>query len=46
MLITFFNLSFAMSTHGRSGIGRWALGSVTEKVIRHGNNPMLVIRPE
>jgi nucleotide-binding universal stress UspA family protein len=36
----------AMSTHGRSGIGRWALGSVAEKVIRHGKNPVLVIRPE
>jgi nucleotide-binding universal stress UspA family protein len=24
----------AMSTHGRSGIGRWAIGSVTDKVIK------------
>ena len=24
-----------MSTHGRSGISRWAFGSVTDKVIRH-----------
>lgn len=36
----------AMSTHGRSGIGRWVLGSVTEKVIRYGKSPVLVIRPE
>jgi nucleotide-binding universal stress UspA family protein len=43
---TMANGIVAMSTHGRSGIGRWALGSVTEKVIRHGNNPLLVIRPE
>lgn len=36
----------AMSTRGRSGIGRWVLGSVTEKVIRYGKSPVLVIRPE
>jgi len=35
----------AMSTHGRSGISRWALGSVTDKVLRHGGKvPMLTIR--
>jgi nucleotide-binding universal stress UspA family protein len=34
-----------MSTHGRSGIGRWLLGSVTERVIRHSSVPVLVIRP-
>ena len=34
----------AMATHGRSGIGRWLLGSVTDKVVRHGNHPTLVIR--
>jgi len=34
----------AISTHGRSGIGRWLLGSVTDKVIRHSNNPVLVVR--
>ena len=34
----------AMSTHGRSGISRWALGSVTEKVLRKGDVPLLVIR--
>ena len=36
----------AMSTHGRSGIHRWFLGSVTEKVIQHSSAPVLVIRPE
>jgi nucleotide-binding universal stress UspA family protein len=36
----------AMSTHGRSGIGRWLLGSVTERVVRHSNNPVLVIRAQ
>ncbi len=34
----------AMSTHGRSGVRRWILGSVTEKVVRHGNDPVLVVR--
>ena len=32
----------AMSTHGRSGFGRWLLGSVAEKVIRHSNKPVLL----
>ena len=34
----------AMSTHGRSGISRWALGSITDKVLRKGNVPVLVVR--
>ena len=34
----------AMSTHGRSGLGRLTLGSVTDRVIRHSNAPVLVIR--
>jgi len=34
----------AMSTHGRSGVRRWLLGSVTEKVVRHGDDPVLVVR--
>ena len=33
-----------MTTHGRSGVGRMVLGSVTERVIRHSNLPVLVIR--
>lgn len=36
----------AMSTHGRSGVRRWLLGSVTEKVVRHGDDPVLVVRGE
>jgi nucleotide-binding universal stress UspA family protein len=32
----------AMCTHGRSGVTRWVLGSVTEKVVRHAGNPMLI----
>jgi nucleotide-binding universal stress UspA family protein len=34
----------AMSTHGRSGIGRWVLGSVTQKVLHTGNTPVLTVR--
>jgi nucleotide-binding universal stress UspA family protein len=36
----------AMCTHGRSGVGRWVLGSVTEKVVRHSGDPVLVVRAE
>jgi nucleotide-binding universal stress UspA family protein len=35
----------AMCSHGRSGVKRWALGSVTETVVRHCGDPVLVIRP-
>lgn len=34
----------AMSTHGRSGVGRWAMGSVAEKVIQIGSTPVLLVR--
>jgi nucleotide-binding universal stress UspA family protein len=34
----------AMSTHGASGIGRWVLGSVTERVMRHSDTAVLVVR--
>jgi nucleotide-binding universal stress UspA family protein len=34
----------AMSTHGRQGISRWAFGSVTDKVLRGGHKPMLLVR--
>jgi len=35
----------AMSTHGRSGLSRWAFGSVTEKVLRRGGRaPILTVR--
>ncbi|OGP91765.1 MAG: hypothetical protein A2Z19_04565 [Deltaproteobacteria bacterium RBG_16_54_18] len=34
----------AMSTHGRSGVRRWLLGSVAEKVIRHSTKPILLTR--
>ncbi len=36
----------AMSTHGHSGFGRWENGSVTDKVLHHGNTPLLLVRPK
>lgn len=35
----------AMSSHGRSGVKRWVLGSVAETVVRHAANPVLITRP-
>jgi nucleotide-binding universal stress UspA family protein len=32
-----------MSTHGRSGFGRWAFGSVADKVIHYIDAPLLLI---
>jgi nucleotide-binding universal stress UspA family protein len=34
----------AMTTHGRSGLSRWMLGSVAEKVLRRAAVPVLVVR--
>ena len=34
----------AMCTHGRTGVGRWVLGSATDRVVRHSGDPVLVIR--
>ncbi len=34
----------AICTHCRFGIGRWVLGSVTDRVVRYSGNPVLVIR--
>jgi nucleotide-binding universal stress UspA family protein len=34
----------AMCSHGRSGVKRWVLGSVTETVVRHSGDPVLVAR--
>lgn len=33
-----------MSTHGRTGVGRWLFGSVAENVVRHSKVPVLSIR--
>ena len=37
------NSLIAMCTQGRTGLGRWVLGSVTDAVIRAGNTPVLVV---
>ncbi len=34
----------AMTTHGRSGVGRWVLGSVADRVVRNSGDPVLVVR--
>lgn len=34
-----------IATHGRSGIGRWVFGSVTQKVMQAARIPVLVVRP-
>jgi nucleotide-binding universal stress UspA family protein len=35
-----------MSTHGRTGMKRWLLGSVADRVVRRSHRPTLLIRPE
>ena len=32
-----------MSSHGRSGLGRWLIGSVAEKILRYGETPLLLV---
>lgn len=34
----------AMGTHGRTGLARWSLGSVAERVLRSGEAPLLLVR--
>jgi nucleotide-binding universal stress UspA family protein len=34
-----------MATHGRTGLSKWAYGSVTEKVLRRTQSSLMVIRP-
>jgi len=34
----------AMATHGYSGVSRWFMGSVTERVLRAAEMPLLVVR--
>ena len=34
-----------ISTHGRSGVARLSLGSVTDSLIRHTSIPVLVVKP-
>ncbi|GAA0209415.1 universal stress protein [Halobaculum roseum] len=35
-----------MGTHGRRGLDRYLLGSVTERVVRSANQPVLTVRHE
>lgn len=35
-----------LTSHGRSGVRRWLLGSVAEKLVRHAAGPVVVVRPE
>ena len=35
-----------MSTHGRSGLSRWMVGSVTGKVLHASRNPLLIVRAQ
>lgn len=34
-----------MSTHGRTGLGRWVFGSVADKVLRATNTTVVLVRP-
>lgn len=34
----------AMCTHGRTGLQRWTLGSVADRVLRAGTKPVLLVR--
>lgn len=36
--------AIVMTTHGRTGVSRWALGSVARHVIRHASVPVLTVR--
>lgn len=33
-----------MATHGRSGVGRWVFGSVSDRVLREAEVPVLMVR--
>ncbi|MBI4284483.1 MAG: universal stress protein [Chloroflexi bacterium] len=34
-----------MSTHGRSGVSRWVMGSVADRVVRHSVAPVMIVSP-
>ena len=34
-----------MSTHGRTGLGRWVFGSVADKVLRAASTTVVLVRP-
>lgn len=37
--------AIAIATHGRTGFARWALGSITERVLHGTKLPLLIVRP-
>jgi nucleotide-binding universal stress UspA family protein len=38
------NSLIAMCTHGRTGMGRWVMGSVADRVVSYSGHPVLLIR--
>ncbi len=36
----------AISTHGRGGLERWVMGSVTERILNTTKLPVLIVRPQ
>ncbi|HEU5226614.1 MAG TPA: universal stress protein [Ktedonobacteraceae bacterium] len=38
--------AIAMATHGRSGLQRWVMGSMTERVLGATKLPLLIVRPK
>ena len=36
----------AMTTHARSGIEKWVLGSVADRVVRSARQPVFLVRPQ
>ncbi len=36
----------AISTHGRGGLERWVMGSVTERILNVSKLPVLIVRPQ
>lgn len=38
--------AIAMATHGAGGFERWLVGSVTDRVVRESDRPVLVVRPD
>ncbi len=36
----------AMTTHGRAGLARWTLGSVTERLLHAATVPLMIVRPQ
>jgi nucleotide-binding universal stress UspA family protein len=35
-----------MSTHGRTGLSRWLVGSVAQTVIKKSRSPVTLVRPD